>query len=151
MTSAPASKRARLPRALAASALAALACAGSARLYDGPARAPSEIAILEVAGTGAMVDTIDGENAKGYRFELLPGKHEVRFTSRTTVLISGGGGTLWSKLELRCGIEFVAAAGRSYRLDPRIDQTITHTGRDVYADPAVIELETRREFRGRCR
>ncbi len=104
----------RLPMLLCCLALCCLAlCAcGTFRAYPGPARDPSEVALLRPAthrGQEISIEAVDGTplGPLQVRAELLPGPHRVRIT---LILRVGR--------ELAAGsheLGFVAEAGREYR------------------------------------
>jgi len=94
------------------------------RLYDGPPRAASELAVVEVyqdstlelvtlGGVHGEIVEVDGLRVDAERVELLPGTHELCATFRRT---AGYG-----SIDFAGRLSFRAEAGVAYRLHPYLD------------------------------
>lgn len=106
-----------------------VACASTERLYEGPQRLASEIAIVTVeqdsavgtyflGGVNASIERVDGRMIEADSVELVPGSHELcaRFTNTT-----GFGSHLEFGGPLG-RLQFQARAGREYRVESRYDK-----------------------------
>ena len=101
-------KNARRSTFIAAAALAAaLSASCGARMYPGPARQASEIAVLATDHATTQIMTLDGARNGSYlkrRFEVLPGAHKLGVAYESSVAVSG------SRLLLEASVD----AGKTY-------------------------------------
>jgi hypothetical protein len=108
----------RRARPLLAFALAIVgaACAprGPALLYPGPARDPSQIAVIRRpgGGLGLRVLRIDDHNTGGFEWHVAPGPHRIW----VELQLFGDAMNVSYKAWMYCPIDFDAVAGGIYRL-----------------------------------
>lgn len=106
-------------------ALCSLALGCSTALYQGPQRPASEVAI--VRGTlGAHIVSIDGAEVDGgsfERYEVLPGRHALRFEGRAANIIGPDPICLTAKPGHRYIAETFSAGGGSWGFEIR-DETV---------------------------
>jgi len=112
-------------------------CEAAVRMYPGPARPASEVAVLQL-GPDVGIFSIDGESfnvEKLKDIELLPGIHAVKavYFKAPSQAVAGGkqspiAGGLQSEQPLH--LVFEALAGRTYRLAGSLeDKTISTEGK----------------------
>ncbi len=138
-------------------AMIAAGC-GPKRHYDGPERAPSEIARLDVEQRFGRLEVhgIDFVRTSGQSWLLLPGSHVADVSVRFRYEHGGGRATLDYSLRVVCRARFTLEAGRSYRIyadvplrardDPRgygeKDQTVPAQIWVVEAEEATVNRAT---------
>lgn len=138
----------RTAQLLAALVLGA-GCATPTRLYEGPARPASEVVVLEVDPTGMQLQSIDDQSVSGYRFELLPGRHTVRFEVSRAVRRTGGLGDA-AGFRVPCLVDFIGEANRSYRLEAQLKRRPVAFAQDLFLDISVNEIGGTQQFKGIC-
>ncbi len=109
-------------------------CESTVRMYPGPARPQNKVAILQL-GTDAGIFSFDDRTfgvEKIKQIEMLPGTHMVRaayFKPPDRQAVVGGQVCLVGGLQSTraLGLQFEAAAGRTYTLSGSLQQKASST------------------------